>query len=93
MLTVTSAPYIPNTVLVNSGDIMQHWTNGTLLSTKHRVIQTPQNEAKSRYSVGTFQFHITTYSLTVYFCVPDWESEVNMEGSKKLLVGDLIPFL
>jgi len=80
-----SAPAIPNTVLVNSGDIMQTWTKGLFKSTKHRVIETPQNSINSRYSI-------------VYFCVPNWECSLsietdNSETKSSLLVGDLIPFI
>jgi isopenicillin N synthase-like dioxygenase len=77
------APYIPNTVLVNSGDILSMWTNNKFKSTNHRVILTPQNAAKSRYSI-------------VYFCVPNWEAPISLpelnSNSEDTLVGDVIPF-
>lgn len=49
------APYIPNTILINVGDVMQMWTNGFLNSTPHRVVN-PVNERKStsRYSIAFF---------------------------------------
>jgi len=57
------APYIENTVLVNTGACMERWTNGRLKSTKHRVIWTEENSLRSRYSM-------------VYFCFPNWETEM-----------------
>jgi isopenicillin N synthase-like dioxygenase len=49
------APFIPETVVVNIGDAMQHWTNDQLRSTRHRVVN-PSGEqvGRSRYSVAFF---------------------------------------
>ncbi|MBD2450353.1 isopenicillin N synthase family oxygenase [Nostoc sp. FACHB-152] len=50
-----AAPTIPDTVLVNTGDLMQRWTNDVFCSTKHRVM-IPQDEklTRSRYSIAFF---------------------------------------
>ncbi len=42
---------VPGTLLVNTGNLMVHWTNGEYLSTKHRVIN---NNAVDRYSIPVF---------------------------------------
>jgi isopenicillin N synthase-like dioxygenase len=42
---------VPGTLLVNTGNLMVHWTNGEYLSTKHRVIN---NNAIDRYSIPVF---------------------------------------
>ena len=42
---------VPGTLLVNTGNLMVHWTNGEYLSTKHRVIN---NNATDRYSIPVF---------------------------------------
>ena len=42
---------VPGTLLVNTGNLLVRWTNGTYLSTKHRVINT---NAVDRYSVPMF---------------------------------------
>lgn len=47
------APAIPGTVVVNTGDLMQHWTNNKFCSTKHRVV-IPDNANQSRYSIAFF---------------------------------------
>jgi isopenicillin N synthase-like dioxygenase len=47
------APVIPNTILVNTGDLMQRWTNNIFRSTKHRVM-IPENTDQSRYSIAFF---------------------------------------
>lgn len=47
------APAIPGTIVVNTGDLMQRWTNNKFCSTKHRVV-IPDNINQSRYSIAFF---------------------------------------
>jgi len=50
-----NAPYIPGTILINVGDVMEMWTNGTLISTEHRVVNPEDNRKEvSRYSFAFF---------------------------------------
>lgn len=50
-----AAPCIPGTVVVNTGDLMQQWTNHEFCSTKHRVrIPTDERVGRSRYSIAFF---------------------------------------
>ncbi|MDM9383417.1 2-oxoglutarate and iron-dependent oxygenase domain-containing protein [Chlorogloeopsis sp. ULAP01] len=50
-----AAPAIPDTVIVNTGDLMQRWTNHVFCSTRHRVmIPTDERVKQSRYSVAFF---------------------------------------
>lgn len=59
-----SAPCIPNTVLINTGDLMERWSNGVFRSTRHRVgIPASDSEPRSRYSIA-------------FFCQPDYEAEI-----------------
>ena len=46
------APYIPNTCIINVGDLLQRWTNDCYVSTPHRVVNTNLNT--SRYSFAHF---------------------------------------
>jgi isopenicillin N synthase-like dioxygenase len=58
------APPIPETVLVNIGDLMERWSNGRWRSTVHRVVAPPVDEResggkgkemlKARYSIPFF---------------------------------------
>jgi isopenicillin N synthase-like dioxygenase len=50
-----AVPYQADTVVVNVGDAMQHWTNNCRRSTKHRVIIPPETKKGiSRYSIALF---------------------------------------
>lgn len=50
-----AVPYQTDTVVVNVGDAMQHWTNNCRRSTKHRVIIPPETKMGiSRYSIALF---------------------------------------
>ncbi|HYX16215.1 MAG TPA: 2-oxoglutarate and iron-dependent oxygenase domain-containing protein [Nostoc sp.] len=59
-----AAPAIPDTVVVNTGDLMQRWTNDMFCSTKHRVMIPSDNKVKqSRYSMA-------------FFCHPNDDTEI-----------------
>jgi isopenicillin N synthase-like dioxygenase len=58
------APCIPDTVLINTGDLMQRWSNDVFCSTKHRVATPTGDRAyQSRYSIA-------------FFCHPDRDTEI-----------------
>ncbi|MBL1201224.1 MAG: isopenicillin N synthase family oxygenase [Nostoc sp. GBBB01] len=49
------AAAIPDTVIVNTGDLMQRWTNNVFCSTKHRVMIPKDDRVnQSRYSIAFF---------------------------------------
>jgi isopenicillin N synthase-like dioxygenase len=50
------ATYIPDTVVINTGDLMARWTNSKYCSTLHRVRPRTKSEAKAsdRYSIAFF---------------------------------------
>jgi len=73
-------------VLVNTGDVIEQWTNGLYPSTRHRVV-TNRGQTADRFSV-------------VFFCMPDWETKISPIPSlsdsppqNTHLFGDLIPFM
>ncbi len=50
-----AAPVISGTVVVNTGDLMQRWTNHVFCSTKHRVtVPCDDTVKRSRYSIAFF---------------------------------------
>ena len=50
--TWIDAVYIPETFIINVGDILARWTNDVFNSTPHRVISPA--ESRDRYSIGYF---------------------------------------
>ena len=46
-----NVPYKPNTLILNSGDILKRWSNNTFKSALHRVVNRTKNE---RYSIPFF---------------------------------------
>jgi len=74
------APKIDNSILINTGDIMQRWTNDLYPSTIHRVV-TSNEETSSRYSM-------------VYFCVPNWDTSLPpYKESSSTFFGDITPLI
>jgi isopenicillin N synthase-like dioxygenase len=67
-----AAPAIPDTVVVNTGDLMQRWTNDMFCSTKHRVmIPCDRTVNQSRYSIA-------------FFCHPNDDTEIScLESCQK----------
>ncbi len=59
-----AAPAIPGTVLINTGDLTERWSNGVFRSTKHRV-GLPQGDKTGRHR----------YSIA-FFCQPDADAEI-----------------
>lgn len=46
------APPEPGAIVVNSGDLLERWTNGKYRSTPHRVV--PRSTMRTRYSIAMF---------------------------------------
>lgn len=77
--TFVNATPIPGTIVVNAGDLLARWSNDTIKSTLHRVVEPPQtmNKYPARYSIA-------------YFCNPNFASFIDAipgtysgEGDKK----------
>ncbi|XP_021349214.1 UPF0676 protein C1494.01-like [Mizuhopecten yessoensis] len=64
---------IPDTVLINIGDLMQRWSSDKLIATKHRVL-IPDHEDRRR----------KVRQSTAFFIVPDEETMIEcLDNSKK----------
>lgn len=57
---------VPQTVVVNAGDLLARWSNDRIKSTKHRVVEPPAKIA------GDAQEYPARYSIA-YFCNPDYD--------------------
>jgi len=58
---------IPDTIVINAGDLLARWSNDTIKSTKHRVIQPPSNPKDADSKT-----YPPRYSIA-YFCNPNFE--------------------
>jgi isopenicillin N synthase-like dioxygenase len=82
------APVIPDTVLVNTGDLMEQWTNDRFRSTKHRVkIPTDYTTAKERYSIAAFA--VPNYDANIV-CLDSCQSEQEPAKYAPVLSGEYI---
>lgn len=68
--TFVNATPIEGTIVINAGDLLARWSNDTIKSTKHRVVEPPpkpedadKDEYPPRYSIA-------------YFCNPNYERKI-----------------
>jgi len=59
---------IRDTIVVNAGDLLARWSNDTIKSTKHRVIQPPAKADEDKYPAR--------YSMA-YFCNPNFDRYID----------------
>ena len=63
----TDVPALPETFVVNLGDMMARWTNDRWVSTLHRVANPPSGETNRRQSIVFF--HNPNYDAVID-CIP-----------------------
>ncbi len=80
------ATYIPDTVIINAGDLMSRWTNGKYCSTLHRVRARTRKEAKAtdRYSIA---FFADPDNDTLIRVLPSCQSQKNPPKFKDTTAG------
>lgn len=71
--TFVNATPIEGTVVINAGDLLARWSNDTIKSTVHRVVEPPL--------AAEGGVHPARYSVA-YFCNPDFRSQIEaIEGT------------
>jgi isopenicillin N synthase-like dioxygenase len=81
-------PCIPDTILVNTGDLMQRWSNDVFRSTKHRVgVPTDDRVARSRYSIAFFCQPNADAEIT---CIDSCQSATNPPRYPPVLAGEYL---
>jgi isopenicillin N synthase-like dioxygenase len=82
------APYIPGTIIVNTGDLMERWTNNVFCSTKHRVIIPADERVKlSRYSAAFFCHPNNDTQIT---CLESCQSSNHPQLYPTITAGDYL---
>jgi isopenicillin N synthase-like dioxygenase len=79
-----AAPYVPETLVVNIGDLFQRWTNDLYVSNLHRVVNRTGLE---RFSIPTF-FNLD-YDAMVE-CLPTCQSADNPPRYSPISCGDYL---
>jgi isopenicillin N synthase-like dioxygenase len=79
-----AAPYIPETFVVNLGDMVKVWTNERYVSNLHRVVN---RTGKERFSIPTF-FNLD-YDTPVA-CLPNCQSAGNPPRHAPIKSGDYL---
>ena len=80
-----AAPAIPDTILVNTGDLMERWSNNVFRSTKHRVRLPEANQ--QRYSIAFFCQPDADADIV---CLPTCQSETNPAKYAPVKSGDYL---
>lgn len=62
-------PIVPNTFIVNIGDLMARWTNDAWVSTLHRVVNPPMDLGSASRRQSLVFFHNPNYDAPVA-CIP-----------------------
>ncbi|KAL1619820.1 hypothetical protein SLS54_006417 [Diplodia seriata] len=91
--TFVDATPIPDTIVINAGDLLERWANDTIKSTKHRVVEPPPKPGQE-----SLDKYPARYSVA-YFCNPDFDKVIEAipgtyeEGKQKypaVLSGDYL---
>ncbi|KAF2140770.1 uncharacterized protein K452DRAFT_327536 [Aplosporella prunicola CBS 121167] len=69
--TFIDATPVADTIVVNAGDLLARWSNDTIQSTKHRVVEPPVRSSSSGSGDAPAR-HPARYSVA-YFCNPDFD--------------------
>lgn len=67
---------IPDTIVVNAGDLLARWTNDVIRSTLHRVMEPPR-ESLVTVGEGEDAMYPPRYSIA-YFCNPDFDRVIDV---------------
>lgn len=67
--TFVDATPIADTIVINAGDLLARWSNDTIKSTRHRVIQPPKPEGEKEKD-SSADTYPSRYSIA-YFCNPN----------------------
>jgi isopenicillin N synthase-like dioxygenase len=58
-------PFVPDTFIVNIGDLMARWTDDRWVSTLHRVVNPPEEKAHDSRRLSLVFFHQPNYDAVI----------------------------
>ena len=67
---------VPDTFVVNIGDLMMHWTNDRWISTLHRVVNPPRDSTLGTGRISLAFFHQPNYDAVIE-CLPSCQGPGN----------------
>ena len=67
---------VPDTFVVNIGDLMMHWTNDRWISTLHRVVNPPRDKTLGTGRISLAFFHQPNYDALIE-CLPSCQGPGN----------------
>jgi isopenicillin N synthase-like dioxygenase len=82
-------PLVPNSLVINLGDMMERWTNDRWVSTMHRVVNPPREHACDSPRLSLVFFHETNYD-TVIECLPHCSSQEKPPKYEPVTCGDYL---
>ncbi len=65
---------MPDTFIVNIGDLMSQWSNGRWVSTLHRVVNPPRDKIGQSRRLSLVFFHQPNYDAVIE-CLPNCTDE------------------
>ncbi|KAF2834246.1 Clavaminate synthase-like protein [Patellaria atrata CBS 101060] len=69
--TFVDATPIPGTIVINAGDLLARWSNDSIKSTNHRVIEPPHHNTETQPDVYPARYSIA------YFCNPNFNRYID----------------
>jgi len=78
---------LPDTLVVNIGDMMMRWTNDRWISTLHRVVNPPRERAAGSSRLSVVFFHIPNYDA-VLSCLESCHGADNPPKYPPITAGD-----
>jgi isopenicillin N synthase-like dioxygenase len=72
MGTFVNATPIPDTIVVNAGDLLARWANDTIKSTNHRVVEPPLPPGPDMHDTYPARYSVA------YFCNPNFDKTIDV---------------
>ncbi|MCU1455058.1 MAG: 2OG-Fe(II) oxygenase family protein [Acidimicrobiales bacterium] len=82
-------PAVPGGYVVNLGDLMMRWTNDRWISTKHRVVNPPRDQAANSRRMSMPFFHQPNYDALIA-CLPSCTSADDPPRYEPITSGDYL---